>query len=43
MFFFFTIVIENLVFFLYWLIKMYEELGNMIIKKFGKIYTFFCL
>jgi len=43
MFFFFTIVISNLVFFLYWLIKMYQELQNMILKKFGKIYTFFCL
>ena len=41
--FFFFIVLSNMMFFLYWIYKMYIELKSLIIKKLGKIYLFLCL
>lgn len=43
MFLFMVIVLSNVVFLLYWVIKMFQEMKNMIIKKFGKIYICLCL
>ena len=38
LFFFFAIVISNLVFLIYWLITMIVEIKNMLLKKFKKVY-----
>ena len=40
---FIIILSGNICFFAYWVIKVYQELKNFLIKKFEKLYTFFCL
>mmetsp|Transcript_9851 Transcript_9851/g.9711 ORF Transcript_9851/g.9711 Transcript_9851/m.9711 type:complete len:119 (+) Transcript_9851:2497-2853(+) len=41
--FFAVIVSVNLVFFVFWAYKMYQEMKQMLILKHGKIYLIFCL
>ena len=43
LFFFFVIIISNLIFLICWSVYMYLEVKSMIIKKFGKVYTYLCL
>lgn len=43
MFFFILIVLCNVFFFTYWTIKLVQEVHQMFIKKFSKLYTCFCL
>jgi len=42
-FFFAVIVFVNLIFFVYWVFKMYQEMKQMILLKYGKVYLVFCL
>ncbi|CDW82348.1 UNKNOWN [Stylonychia lemnae] len=37
------ILVSNISFFVYWAYKMLSEVQNMLIKKFAKLYTIFCL
>mmetsp|Transcript_42464 Transcript_42464/g.40708 ORF Transcript_42464/g.40708 Transcript_42464/m.40708 type:complete len:111 (+) Transcript_42464:1-333(+) len=41
--FFVVIVAVNLVFFVFWGLKMYQEMKQMIIIKFSKVYLVLCL
>lgn len=43
LFLFLLIVLSNVVFLVYWAVKMLQELKSMFVKKFGKIYTCLCL
>ncbi len=43
LFFFSMIVISNAVFFLFWIVKMIEEVKVMIVKKMGVIYIYLFL
>mmetsp|Transcript_34091 Transcript_34091/g.33280 ORF Transcript_34091/g.33280 Transcript_34091/m.33280 type:complete len:194 (+) Transcript_34091:818-1399(+) len=43
MLFFVVIVFVNLVFFIFWGYKMYQEMKQMLIIKYGKVYLILCL
>ena len=43
LFFFWVILISNLIFFTYWGWRMYEEFKGELIKKLSSVYIFCCL